>query len=324
MKLYYLLFLLHVLVLIPPTSFGQERTSELDYSIEEFPLPGGRLGNNVNQIVQGPYGFMWFGSHGGLHRYDGYEFITYRNDPADTLGETTSLTFPYIEGLHWGSDNKLWVATWGGGLYVFDPATEVFTHYAHDPQDSTSVGDQFVSTVLEDSQGTVWVGTSSGLCRFNREQQNFIRYPALENDENTMLMIRSLYEDRQGTVWVGSGNAFWAPMEGGLSRYNQEADSFTHYLYDAEDTTSIWTNAVRGLLEDKDGNFWVGTSMGLSKMNREDGKFQRMHRADSLPYAPGDGDLNTPAVYSILEDGIGNIWVGYHHEQQLSDASIKV
>jgi hypothetical protein len=41
---------------------------DLDYVITEVTLPGGRLGNNVNAIVQGSYGFLWFGSHGGLHR----------------------------------------------------------------------------------------------------------------------------------------------------------------------------------------------------------------------------------------------------------------
>ena len=58
--------------------------AELDYIVEQFTLPGGQFANNVNSIVQGPNGFLWFGTHGGLIRYDGYEFVTYKKVPGDT------------------------------------------------------------------------------------------------------------------------------------------------------------------------------------------------------------------------------------------------
>ena len=91
-----------------------------DYEIEEVTMPGGRPGNNVNSIVQGPYGFLWFGSHAGVHRYDGYEFVTYGN----IEGDSTGLSFPYVESLYWDSEDLLWIGTYGGGLFRFDPATE--------------------------------------------------------------------------------------------------------------------------------------------------------------------------------------------------------
>jgi ligand-binding sensor domain-containing protein len=50
---------------------------DTDYLLEEFRLPGGISGNNVDCITEGPYGFLWFGTHDGLIRYDGYEFVTY-------------------------------------------------------------------------------------------------------------------------------------------------------------------------------------------------------------------------------------------------------
>ncbi len=97
-KLLFLFFL--VLLFLQAQSQTVTPQSELDYIIEEFTLPGGRSGNNVNCIVEGPHGFMWFGSHGGLHRYDGNEFVTYRGILGDTIGETTSLTYLITNAFH--------------------------------------------------------------------------------------------------------------------------------------------------------------------------------------------------------------------------------
>ncbi len=287
--------------------------SDTDYIIDEFVLPGGRQGNNINCIVQGPYGFMWFGGHGGLHRYDGYEFVTYRNVPGDTIGETTSLTFPYVENLYWDRFNMLWVSTYGGGLYRFNPETEKFKHFVHHEKDSSTISDDYVVSAVEDAEGNMWFGTQQGLNRFDRKTETFKRYyanpnapGALNNNE-----VRSLYVDKQGTLWVGAGFVFFgSPTIGALSRYDSRSDSFINYVNDPNDDKSIWSSAVRGLLEDSQGNFWVGTDMGLNKMNRLTGTFQRMAYDPTQPYAPGAADRKIPAVYSIHEDSKGGIWVG--------------
>ena len=286
--------------------------AELDYIVEEFTLPGGRRGNNVNAIVQGPHGFIWFGTHGGLHRYDGHEFVSYKNVPGDTIGETTSLTFPYVENLFWDKNNMLWVTTYGGGLYRFDPVSETFKHYIHNPNDSTSISNQGVTCAIEDANGDLWFGTENGLNRFDRKTEIFKRYYANPQNPDSLQVddIRSLYVDRQGTLWVGAGFVWFGDDSGALSRYNPESDSFTNYTYDPNDETSIWTSAVRGMLEDSRGNFWVGTNTGLQKMNREDGTFKRMTYDPSQPYAPGAKDRQLAPVYTIHEDKKGGLWIG--------------
>ena len=303
------------LVLLFLHGYGQQITpmAELDYIIEEFTLPGGRAGNSVNSIVQGPHGFLWFGSHGGLHRYDGHEFVTYKNVPGDTLAETTSLTFPYVEHLYWDQFNMLWVSTYGGGLYRFDPLTETFKHFAHNPQDSTSISHPRVVSAVEDARGELWFGTENGLNRFDRKSGKFKRYYAEPGNPDSLQAndVRSLYVDKQGTLWAGTGFVFFGiSNSGGLSRYNPDTDSYTTYVYDPNDDNTIWTSAVRGILEDSRGNFWVGTNMGLQKMNRSDGTFKRMSYDPEQPYAPGASDRTTPAVYTIHEDKKGGLWIG--------------
>ncbi|HEY5691054.1 MAG TPA: two-component regulator propeller domain-containing protein [Cyclobacteriaceae bacterium] len=289
-------------------SFTQSVTpdDELDYVIQEFTLPGGRSGNNVNAIVQGPYGFMWFGSHGGLHRYDGYDFVTYKPVPGDTVGETTSLTYPYVESLYWDSNQILWVSSFGGGLFSFDPITEKFKNYKHDPDDSTTISHPRVLCAVEDAQGNLWFGTEHGLNRLDKATGKFKRYYAnpnvpgsLHNDD-----VRSFYVDKEGTLWIGTGFILYGTDDGGLSRYNPESDSFTNFLPDPK------YQAVRGILEDSRGNFWVGTKIGLCKFNRSSGTFERMKYDPAKPYAPGINDLEFQPTYSIMEDRNGGLWVG--------------
>ena len=303
----YLLFIFTLVFSLPGYSQPVTPTADLDYIIEEFTLPGGRTGNNVNAIVQGPYGFMWFGSHGGLHRYDGHEFVTYKNVPGDTIGETTSLTFPYIENLYWDKSNMLWVTTYGGGLYRFDPVNETFKHFAHNPEDSTSISHQRVLCAVEDAQGQLWFGTENGLNRYDRKTGKFKRYYAHATKQGALFDddVRKLYVDKQGTLWIGTGFVLYGTNLGALSRYNPDTDSFTSYRYNPDGTSS-----VRGLLEDSRGNFWVGTSNGLYKMDRQAGTFERMTEKPAQPFAPGTKDRQNPAVYTIHEDQKGGMWIG--------------
>ncbi len=302
-------------VSLPFLLFSQPVTpeSDLDYIIEEFTLPGGRLGNNVNSIVQGPYGFLWFGSHGGLHRYDGYEFVTYKNVPSDTLEETTTLSYQYVEGLYWDSNNILWITTYGGGLFRFDPITEIFKHYPHIPDDSTSISHPRVICAMEDALGQLWFGTEDGLNRFDRKSETFKRYYSDPEDETTLSNdnVRTLYVDSKGILWAGTGFIYYDPNAGALSRYNPDTDSFTNFIVsDTRDQEELRPSAVRGILEDSHGNFWVGTGKGLYKMDTEKETFQRMAYDPQQPFAPGTLDRTDPSVYSILEDREGGLWVG--------------
>lgn len=289
-------------------SFGETE----HFRIEELVLPGGRGANNANCIVQGPDGFLWIGSQDGLHRYDGHETVTYRGLPNDTLDQTGKLTFSYIESLYWDQHDQLWVGTYGGGLYCFDPQTEQFKHYKHDPEDPGSISSDAIVCAIEDAAGNLWFGTVEGLNRFDRKTQTFVRYLPEPGREGSLSHphVRNLYIDKQNTLWVATGIVFWVPEEGGLNRYNPQTDSFTTFSYDPEDPASLWTNAVQGMAEDESGNFWVATTGGLQKMDREKGTFERMQRAPGQPYAPGTGEREKPSAYSLIIDRTGGIWVG--------------
>ncbi|MBK8922172.1 MAG: GHKL domain-containing protein [Saprospirales bacterium] len=282
---------------------------DTDYLSEEFRLPGGIPGNNVNCIVEGPYGFLWFGTHAGLIRYDGYEFVTYGPAEGDTLGETSSLTFPYVENLYWDRFNKLWVSTYGGGLFRFDPETETFKHFKANPDDPTAIPHQQVMCATEDANGELWFGTAKGLCRFDRKTEKFTSFFADPADPKSLRhdQVHNLYVDKQGVLWIATGQVLWNPTPGGLSRYHPETNSFSNYGYSGSEP---YLGAVRPMLEDSRGNFWIGTTDGLFKMDRQAGTFEKMPFNPHALHPPGSMHMEKVTVHAIYEDRAGGLWVG--------------
>lgn len=295
-----------------------------NYLIEEFTLPGGPSGNSVNCIVQGPNGFLWFGSHTGLHRYDGYYFKTYKSNTDDS----TSLAFSYIEWLFWSSDHYLWIGTYGGGLFRFNPNDDSFVRYRHDPDDLTSLSNDLVTYIVEEGKDVLWVGTVGGLNRLDRTTGKFKRFLHEVNNSTSLSYddVRALYIDRSETLWVGTGFLYGNDLtRGGLNRFNPETETFTRFLHHPDDPTSLMGNVIKSIYEDSKGNFWVGSMGGLHKMDRQAGTFQRMLDDPEMAgdiFAPGIRVNELTVVYSILEDRSQNLWVFSLHDDLLGSIAL--
>ena len=78
--------------------------------------------DTVFAILQDHHGFMWFGTQGGLNRYDGYRFTQYRHDPKDP----NSLASDYVRDVLEDNQGTIWVAA-GAALHRFNPETGTFT-----------------------------------------------------------------------------------------------------------------------------------------------------------------------------------------------------
>ncbi|MBD0365960.1 MAG: hypothetical protein ICV53_07645, partial [Flavisolibacter sp.] len=87
-------------------------------SFKQIPAPEGSTFGVVTGITQDPEGFMWFATSRGLHRYDGYRMVSYRNDPLNPR----SLATNHIECVYADEKGLIWVGTFGAGLYRLDPS----------------------------------------------------------------------------------------------------------------------------------------------------------------------------------------------------------
>ncbi len=136
------------------------------------------------------------------------------------------------------------------------------------------LSNNYVTSLLKDSQGFVWVGTFDGLNRY--DGYDFQTYKS--NGEEKLLLssniINCLYEDSEGKLWVGT-------MGGGLNCIDAKRNSVKVYDYDSM-RTSIGSNHIFDIVEDKSGNLWMATGGGLNKYDPTTDQFQWFTPAHGL------------------------------------------
>ncbi|MBT3801587.1 MAG: hypothetical protein HOG05_10585, partial [Bacteroidetes bacterium] len=108
--------------------------------------------------------------------------------------------------------------------------------------------------------------------------------------------INQVFIDQHNLVWVATNN--------GISILDQKNGKFTA-LYDAKNINPLKGIPVNCIIQDKKGNYWFGTEIGLYKFATKEKNFTH--------YTSNTIDLNALSGNSIsylLEDRNGNIWVG--------------
>ena len=97
------------------------------------------------------------------------------------------------------------MSTLGAGLCKFDPETESFTTYRHDPDDPTSIWHDSVQFTFEDKDRNFWVAAANGLDKMDRQTGVFTHFsfdpdePIAPSNQN----IKIFYQDREGSLWLG-------------------------------------------------------------------------------------------------------------------------
>ncbi len=212
-------------------------------------LRDGLANASVSSIVQDAAGFLWFGTQGGLHRYDGHSFQVYENEPFDK----NSLPHNLIQTMFMDTDGQvIWIGTYGG-LTRFDTRTGKFQAWHHDAALPNSLVNDVVVSIARDAAGRLWVGTLEGLDRFDEESAAFIHYTADKTnpDMPSSGIIRSLFLDSRGQLWVGTSG-------GGLYRYILDDDTFARVRPGENTANPLPSDYIMSIKEDSSGILWIG------------------------------------------------------------------
>lgn len=257
------------------------------YHVEHLTEQDGLSHGCISCILQDSKGFMWFGTEGGLNRYDGYTIKEYRlpNNFIRTLFEDDA-----------DNGKVLWIGTKGGGLVKFDKETEGFIQYQHDPNDPTSLSHNEVKCIYKDKAGVYWIGTEGGgLNKFDRENGKFVSYQPDPNDSYSLndKDIMAICEDYLGNLWIGTY---------GVNKFDRKTERFLHYEYNPNDPNGLPTNGIMTIYEDHKKVLWIGTSSGLCTYDRNADQFVR--------YRFRPGAFNHLNFWTIHEDTLGELWLG--------------
>jgi len=260
------------------TASNFEKIKTLDESISK----------KIKSLVKDSSGILWFGTTLGLCRFDGHSCKIFK---------TEGLTSNWINNIY-SSGNYIWVCSFNG-FKRFNKLTEQFKIFKNDPQDSSSISYDNVTSVCFTKNNEMWVGTLRGLNKFDFVTEKFIRYKYDQNGIKGWDNINYLYEDNEGYLWIAS-------LGGGLYIIDVKNNTFKNYRFNPSDNHSISSNDIRIIREDKYGYFWIGTGdKGVNKFDKINEKFYR-YEFDSLKKSGPIGNN----ISTIAEDEHGNLWFG--------------
>lgn len=175
-----------------------------------------------------------------------------------------------------------------------------FQVYKPDPNDPSSLSDAWITALLADTDGSIWVGTTQGgVNRYDPQTGKFTRYQHNPDDTSSITegKILSIYRDQQSNLWVSTSD--------GLNRFESSTNTFTHLLKDEKSPASINSNMVSTIFQDSSGRLWFGTDEGLNLYDPANKNFSRSFSASDDP-----GTLSDNIVFSMAEDRNANLWVG--------------
>ena len=181
--------------------------------------------NTVNTLFVARDGTLWAGTENGLSAFDSQkkQFRVYRAG-----GGELSRYHSIVED----NQGNIWLSTWHAGIQRFNPTTRRFTIIRRDPDASGSLSSDLVNSIALDHSGTIWVGTPSGLNRFDAASGTFRTYSDHDGLPNNNVI--TILEGRSGELWTGTSY--------GLSRLNTATQSFQNYY----DTDGILGNEFDG------------------------------------------------------------------------------
>ena len=235
-------------ILLHPNYSSNEKPK---YKLQRINKHNGLSSNDIYDITGNNNGTIYVGSYGG-----GLNIININNGRYDILNASKGLdNYPIalcdkVRSLLLDNDGELWIGTTNGLLQL--DTNGHYYHYQRTPNDSASISNNDIHCLLQDHNGTIFIGTfGGGLCKVLRKstaKQRALFKPyttanGLGND-----IVLAMVEDRQGNIWLSS--------EQSVARFDPTEEAFQNFQQQDDDnnTFSESTGIVIRMGYDADGN----------------------------------------------------------------------
>ena len=341
----------------------------------------GLSNDSVFSILQDRHGFLWFGTQAGLNRYDGYRVTQYRYDPRNS----NSLGGDFVHSLLEDGRGAIWIggavtrldtrtqrfARFGntrfsntavpqaigqdtsGFVWVGLSGGRNYTASIHKNGNLTPfeiggtlpVSDFGVRVIHRDRSGTLWLGATTGLIRFNASTGEH-KHHTLARANKLPADIRGITEDGEGKLWLattpdapnffdphterfarrwpetnraginepasailaGPDGVIWRATSSGLEMLHPASGTLAVLRHNAADRYSLSGSEILSLAADRDGGIWVGTKEGVNRFLPSGLKFGAWRRNPADPRSLSDENIR-----AIYRDRSGVLWLGAYN-----------
>ena len=219
--------------------------------------------NAVISVCEDHEGTVWMGTyHGGLAKLKDGKFSAYLPDAKNPYALASRNVWYVMED----SKQNIWAGTLDKGIDLFHRATGKFYNYSYKANDSTSLCNNTINSIFEDSKKHLYIATSHGVSILDLTAYDFTNVPdslrftnLIYNKKGNSLssdIINCTNEDNNGIIWFGT-------LSSGLDRYDPVSKTFTNY----SKKDGLPGNSITSILVDSVNNLWLGTDKGLVKFN---------------------------------------------------------
>jgi ligand-binding sensor domain-containing protein/signal transduction histidine kinase len=229
----------------------------------------------VRALFQDSSGTIWAGTDNGLVQYKSGSFVR--------VDGTPSIPAISVHSIFQDRSGRLWV----GGFRLACIENMVARMYSL----GTELSQNMVKSITQTADGTLWVGTVSGLNSMRPGQDHFLPVKGISST------VRILRQTPDGVLWIGT-------IGQGIFQYN--AGRFLHISAPG----LLPSNTVLNFFEDGENNLWIGTQAGMLRLTRSP--------VSILPL-PQENDSDFGTIY---QDHDGSFWIGSTQLFHLKDGNV--
>lgn len=260
--------------------------------------------NEIKSIAEDKTGNIWVATRNdGLFKITiksnnlyapSYKQYIHKENKPKSLSSDNTLT------LFFDSKETLWVGT-ENGLNKFDFNSESFTYYniqIKNPKAPASQYDQSVNAIYESKNGPFWLGTVSGIVKFQTGSGAYKLFPHhYEIYRYGWGNIIAMTEDHHGKLWLAT--------PGELMRFDPTNSSYDYFKNDPFNPKSVSFSSISSLFTDKTGIVWIGTAgLGINLYDSKSNRFSTLVRKEET-----SSRITGFSVRSILEENDEILWI---------------
>lgn len=193
---------------------------------------------------------VWLGSSNGIYVYN---IVT--KELKHFNSENSDLTYNLIRTISKDTKGRIWVGTFGAGLFIFDSNMKLLKSL----KSKQGLPSNKIDYIYKDTRGKMWVATGEGLICFENSEDigKFVVFD--ETNKHIQAHIRAITEDAEGNIWISSNS--------GISRYVPSLNLF--YNYDHHNGVPLGDFMSGSVAKDSLGILYFGSQNGVCYFDPE-------------------------------------------------------
>jgi signal transduction histidine kinase/ligand-binding sensor domain-containing protein len=272
------------------------------YIFRNISTAAGLASDDVTSIIQDKKGYIWISTGNGLQKFDGMAFTNYHYDPYDSQ----SISSDNAGFLQLDHDGNIWIFSTFWGFNIFTPSSGKNTRVSAIKDPAFKNLNNSTNACL-DNQGNTWLISLNTIAKYEPVHHKVVSYDYLLPKEKAFGASRSIICDpHTGNLWIDN-------YVYGICMLDPKKNVLYNKMHNPENLPIFNLISDPGLLFiDSNNNLWINSFSGdLYRYNLITHQHKKFNTQNLKIQS---GKLNRIIIDCMMQDRIGNIWMGARKE----------